>query len=455
MLESFLAAPLFRLGMPCWYLLPTVTSLLALAPYLALAFCFLKRDLLVACVFVALPILLPPQFGMLTTMPRGFVTGLCFLALFPLIACVKSQRARFFATGLAGGLAAIMNPNAIPVVAALILVMQLRDPLRPGVWIYPLLGAIPFLGLNYLVSIYYASHSPIHGLSPGMMVFQPALLLDGIKHLDQYFAWLCPVFWTHGSLVLILLLVLTAVLARRRRWPEAAALLFGVVVLVAALGFPKIHDGDETVGYGYSRMFLAAPLLLGIGFSFCAGLIGNQKPALVALLLVSAAAVLVRSTLFNATLQKETVAGPSPISLRRLEEVRQECASIESLCRSNIELVVALPPLHCSYADASFYCVAGEVMFPDYPRTLIYKFDRRNWRSEAELATVSSNILFIGGGRRGWQEVASHDHSIREDGKGELFLHRGPQYGGTALARTFAKTQAGPAIGLDGISCCG
>src|SRR5580658_11307929 len=76
MLESFLAAPFFRLGIPCWYLLPVVTSALALAPFLALAFCFLKRDLLAACVFLALPILLPPQFGMLTTMSRGFVTGL-------------------------------------------------------------------------------------------------------------------------------------------------------------------------------------------------------------------------------------------------------------------------------------------------------------------------------------------------------------------------------------------
>src|ERR1700733_6666319 len=33
MLESLLAAPFFRLGLPCWYLLPVVTSALALVPY--------------------------------------------------------------------------------------------------------------------------------------------------------------------------------------------------------------------------------------------------------------------------------------------------------------------------------------------------------------------------------------------------------------------------------------
>jgi len=424
MLESLLAAQFFRLGIPCWYLLPVVTSALALAPYLALAFCFLKRDLLAACVFVALPILLPPQFGMLTTMSRGFVTGLCFLALFPLIDRLKSLPGRFLAAGLAGGMAVIMNPNAAPAAAALILAMQLRDPLWPGAWIYPALGAVPCLALNYLVSIYYASHLPIHELSRGLMVFQPDLWLDGIQHLDRYFAWLCPVFWTHGSFVLILLLALAAVLASHRRWPEAGALLVGVAILVAALGFPKIRDGDETVGYCYSRMLLAAPLLLGIGFSFCAGLIGNQKPALVALLLVCAGALLVRTGTLDAAIQKETAAGPPPISLRLVGEVRRQCADIQALCRSNIELVVALPPLHCSYADASFYCVAGEMMFPDYPRTLIYGFDRRAWRSEAELATVSSNILFIGGGRRGWQQVARDVRGVSEDGDGDLVLHR-------------------------------
>ena len=424
MLESFLAAPFFRLGLPCWYLFPVVTSALALAPYVALGLCFRKRDLLAACVFVALPLLLPPEFGMLTTMSRGFITGLCFLSLFPLLDRLQSERVRFLAAGMAGGLAASMNPNAMPAVAAMILVMQLRDPLRAVVWIYPLLGAVPFLALNYLVSLYYASHPPMHAMSAGMMFFQPEMLLDGMEHLDRHFAWLCPLFWRHGSFVLILLLAPAAFLAVRRRWPEACALLAGVVIMLAALGMQKAHDGNLSVGYAYGRMFLAAPLLLGIGFSFCSGLMGDQKTELVALLLVCAGATLVKAVTLGVAVQTATTPGPPPIAVRRVEEARQECAVIDALCRGKIELVVTLPPLHCSYADAAFDCMAGEVMFPDYPRTLIYGFDRRAWRSETELATVSTNILFIGGGRRGWQEVARHDHGISEVGDGKLVLHQ-------------------------------
>jgi hypothetical protein len=424
MLESFLAAPFLRLGLPCWRLLPLVTSALALAPYLALAFCFLRRDLLVACVFVALPLLLPPQFGMLTTMPRGFVTGLCFLALFPLIDRLASWRMRFLAAGLAGGLALVINPNAAPAVAALVLLMLLRGPLWKEGWVYPLLGALPVLILNYLVSIYYTSHPAIHELHPGMMVFQPGLLLDGLRHLDRHFAWLCPVCWSHGSFVLVLLVGLAVVLAGWRRWPEAGALLAGTAILVAALGFPKIHDGNESVGYAYSRMFLAAPLLLGIGFSFCAGLVGRQKPALVALLLVCAGVIMFKAATLDATVLRETAHQPPPISLRRVADVRQKCATIREVCRSNIDLLVALPPTYCSYEDAHFYCLGGEAMFPDYPPTLIYGYERRGWRSEAEMPAAKSDILFIGGGRRGWQQVARLDPGISEVGQGELVLHR-------------------------------
>jgi hypothetical protein len=424
MLESLLAAPFVRLGFPCQSIFPMVTSALALAPYLALAFGWRKRNLPAACVFLALPLLLPSEFGMLTTMSRGFVTGLCFLALFPLIDGIESQRARFLAAGMAGGLAVSMNPNATPAVAAMLLAMQLRDPRRAAVWIYPLLGALPFLALHELVSIYYANHPPMHGMSAGALAFHLDLWRDGWQNLDRHFAWLCPLCRPHGSFVLLLLLALAAVLAWQRRWPEAGALLASVAILLVALGLPKIHDGNASVGYAYSRMFLAAPLLVGIGFSFCADLIDKRKPALVALLLLCVGAELFKIPALQATVMAETADGPPPIALRSVEEVQDNCVTIAALCQGDIELVVALPPLHCSYADASFDCVAGEVLFPDYPRTLIYGFDRRAWRTESELAAVSTNILFIGGGRRGWQQAASHDPGISAVGDGTRVLHR-------------------------------
>jgi hypothetical protein len=68
--------------------------------------------------------------------------------------------------------------------------------------------------------------------------------------------------------------------------------------------------------------------------------------------------------------------------------------------------------------------MAGEIMFSDYPRTLIYGFDRRGWRSESELPAVTTNILFIGGGRRGWQEFARIHPNVRDDSNGGLELHQ-------------------------------
>ncbi len=50
--------------------------------------------------------------------------------------------------------------------------------------------------------------------------------------------------------------------------------------------------------------------------------------------------------------------------------------------------------------------MAGGTIYPDYPRTLIYDFERRRWRVEFETTNAASNILFIGGSRRGWQKVS-------------------------------------------------
>jgi hypothetical protein len=78
-------------------------------------------------------------------------------------------------------------------------------------------------------------------------------------------------------------------------------------------------------------------------------------------------------------------------------------------------------------------------MFQDYPRTLIYGADRRAWRSETELATVSSNILFIGGGRRGWEQVEGHERGLSEVGDGKLVLHEMHNTDGLPLREILRK----------------
>jgi len=168
-------------------------------------------------------------------------------------------------------------------------------------------------------------------------------------------------------------------------------------------------------------MFLAVPLLLGIAFSFVSDLIKKPRRFSFCLLLVSVALFAVKVSTIGSILNKEETAPLQIVELRRIDDIKRDCARINALCRDNVDLVVALPPLNCTYPDASFYCLAGEMMFPNYPKTLIYGFERRSWRAEMESTNVRSNILFIGGSRQGWQLAANQ--AITDCGDEKAVIH--------------------------------
>lgn len=82
LLESLLAAPLVALELPYAVALPVASSVLCLAPFVLLSACALRAGWVVSAFAVlATPLLLPIRYGMLTSIPRGFVTGMVFAAI--------------------------------------------------------------------------------------------------------------------------------------------------------------------------------------------------------------------------------------------------------------------------------------------------------------------------------------------------------------------------------------
>ena len=82
-LEAFLAVPLFERGIRPNVALPLITSFLALLPFVILSlFTLLKKsNLIMSLLILAMPLMLPVSYGMLTSMPRGFVTGIAIAGL--------------------------------------------------------------------------------------------------------------------------------------------------------------------------------------------------------------------------------------------------------------------------------------------------------------------------------------------------------------------------------------
>ncbi|HVX84632.1 MAG TPA: hypothetical protein VH253_07435 [Phycisphaerae bacterium] len=75
-LEGWLAVPLIWCGVSYAVAVPLVTVVLGLLPFLLLAYAaWRRRQSVVAGLALAVPLVLPTRYAMMTGMPRGFVTG--------------------------------------------------------------------------------------------------------------------------------------------------------------------------------------------------------------------------------------------------------------------------------------------------------------------------------------------------------------------------------------------
>src|SRR6187551_3355709 len=81
MLESVFAIPLLALGIPHYIALPVSSAFISLFPFFFFARILYKRNYLIeSFVFLVIPLLLPIEYGILTSVTRGFVSGLFFSA---------------------------------------------------------------------------------------------------------------------------------------------------------------------------------------------------------------------------------------------------------------------------------------------------------------------------------------------------------------------------------------
>jgi hypothetical protein len=102
-IEGFLAGPLVSwLHLPYWEAVPIVTVVLGLLPFALMAWAaWWRRQWVVAALALAVPAILSTRYGMITGMPRGFVTGVAF-GIIPAVLLLPA-RVRKERPGRAGG----------------------------------------------------------------------------------------------------------------------------------------------------------------------------------------------------------------------------------------------------------------------------------------------------------------------------------------------------------------
>ena len=126
MIEALLAVPLLFSGIPHKYALSLSTSFIVLFPVFLIAFYSLKKHWYLTAFFSAvIPLAMPLRFHLISSMPRGFVTGPAIAAIAMIIVLAGESQWRFFWFGLLGVFSFVVLPSAalimIPVGAYVLL----------------------------------------------------------------------------------------------------------------------------------------------------------------------------------------------------------------------------------------------------------------------------------------------------------------------------------------------
>ena len=413
LLEAFIAAPFIALGAKPWSILPVVTSILALLPFWSFGLWHYRRGGHAAsAVFAAMPLLLPVEHGMMTTISRGFVSGIGVLAFVPWTLGLRTAAWRYGVTGLVLYTAAWFNPNStvFSVAAAAMMIIGASQQARESAWCF--VGALPFAFIQYASNAWYAARPgyAVYSIHDWRMDFHPEAIPEGVGNLALHFKWLCPVAWEQGWLAAPILLLILAIHFRDRRWPVVLGLCSAIALIAFSFSFGKVHDGEANVFYPAPRMFLAVPLLLCWALAQCdRAMVFQWLPWVV--LAAGIASFSVKGGRMAEVVHEQLENQPGQVSETALADLRADADLMLGLCdRHSVKAIVMLctrdrsKQLHRAY----FYPLLHERM----PPGRVYPEDRRHWQRIWAGTPVLGNVLVTGGDPERWYALVAADPRI-------------------------------------------
>lgn len=430
MLEAFLAAPFVRLGGAPWIVLPIITSFLALIPFWSLAFWSKKNGWLASSLaFAFMPLLLPVEWGMMTSMSRGFVHGIALLAFLPWVQEWKQPLPKHAFSALILVAALFCNPNAFPLVAGSAAWLLSTHFKRPVFWSMNFMACGAALVLHMKAQSFFDAHPLIHPLAREDLHFSFALLRSGILHLDDHFLHVNP-FGGWAILILVGLLADAYSTWRLGHRAFAGSLLTGVLATVLALGVVKVHEGCASVFFPMSRMFLSLPLMLATAAAIYLHAVTIRKWVF-ALLLLLTTALLVQKTMSTEEVIQRELAQQSCGYVREeaISDLRARCERIKAAAHAqhaDVVVPVRWPGIrvdHQAHFAAHFTCYACEQLVRDFPPVYGAGYDRRSWRWVEHEGPSKARVLFVGGDTTSWAHAMAAGRAITNTSAHGFAMH--------------------------------
>lgn len=374
-------------------ILPLITSILAIAPYfIVAAICFIRKLKLQALIILTLPLVLPPEYDFITSMPRGFVTGIFFTTIAASLAMYCPEKKwSFFSFSFFSVIGITLNPNAVLMVIPCGLFLLSVQYKNKRFYKQFLAGGLIASILPLYTWYFYKQHPLyiVHGL--GDLEFTMDNFLLGFSMLYKIVQYITPFIWYQPLLFFLMLLTPTVIFFLQKE--KMKGLIFGTwtLIILATLSVNKIYDGDGTLFLPYSRMYLAVPVTIVLFIPFIK--IDNWKPVLISIVTLASVFFLYKVNVLDETISDVTIeARHGILTVGKVTDIKDNCGRLNGLCKQyGVELV-----LIADYNDGDSFidygCPACE---KELPPTLSPKNERRTWRLIEEKEKVNKTILII------------------------------------------------------------
>jgi hypothetical protein len=404
LLEGLFAVPLLWAGMKVYWAVPIVTHFFLLFPYLFSAFYLFANGKRQQAIFLlALAICLPVEFDMLTSIPRGFVTGLFFCSFFVISLLQPHKLLWIHVNASLAVIGFFVNQNSVIVSVPIALYLFLENYRTIKLYYVIITVLITYLVFYFLLDRYYVIH-PSAAKVHMAMVFSPSNLLDSLQHLDDRFVHIS--FFAAGKSFTVLIFIALLLFFT---WQQKRPLFYSVIVLLVLIlltfAFQKNIEGSTWPFYSFSRYYIGIPFILG--------LLSTQLRLPMGVPTILYAIPIVYSG--HKILQIEPVVEKNKdknyyITVFKLDFALEAIEVYKNRC---LETKVTDFFVSKRFWLNSILVYGGPAVAPDFPSTLEVEDDRRQWLMESYSNKTIPRFMVLAGSGEFHQSVFNADSAFQ------------------------------------------
>ncbi len=418
--EAWVAVPLLWAGVRHAVALPVATIVLALVPFFVMAGIAWRRgQRWGAAIILLIPLALPVEYVVVTSIPRGFVGGIAIGSVAVGLWLAGRSRMAFLLAGFLAVVAVAVNPNSVVLLLAGGLYALINHFRERRFYLYSAVGGILGSPAPLYIHYFYKWHpaSAVYQSQPPVTfhwsMLRETLVVGGhlnARALDLFFADFFPVAH-RGWWMLVVFVVMIVVPLVQRRWKVALVLGATVLFVIGTLGIVRVHTALPQVFYSGSRMYLALPVVFGLFVLWCGGWVRRNVSSSAGVAAAEHAqgpfpehgtlvgilgAVLLCGLVVCASLRNLSAYKPPspliertwPLAIDRVQDLEADAHGTAEICRKyGVTLVIPCDGFLSSFKESG-PAASGHAFETLYP-----PFERRVFRIEAERKNLHSAVL--------------------------------------------------------------